>query len=300
MLAGCSTTATDREVHDVLAATATDANRAVIDKLLASPEIQHSTEVLTRSVLDAAMQDLAAPERRAQLHRLAAGFAESVVPVVVAAIDKQILPEVRDELAGGLRGAVETAVQAAFDQVLLPVNRGRAQALSRDLATAAAGAAAPALSRAIAGGVRSGITHAVAEVLGQALPPAGAGPAGPAAPAPATPAGTAAAFDNRLADAMRAGSRGAFLGLADALHDALGAELRQQQHVFVEELHAAAAAERQAWIREIHAERDTWLRNFVTLAVIAGVLFLALLAAVLWLNHLLRENRRLRAGGGSG
>jgi len=35
----------------------------------------------------------------------------------------------------------------------------------------------------------------------------------------------------------------------------------------------------------------------VTLAVIAGVLLLALLAAMLWLGHLVRENRRLRGAG---
>ena len=289
LLAGCSTTATDRLLRTGYEAT--DADRAIIEHLLASPEIQRATQVLTRSVLDAAMQDLAAPERRAQLHELAAGFAESVVPVVAAAIDKQVLPEVRSELAGGLRDAVATAVQAGFDQLLLPANRGHAQALSRDLAAAAAGAAAPALSRAIGGGVRAGITRAVGEMLGQAAPPPGAGSAAGSAGA------SAASFDRRLSEAMRAGSQGAFLGLADALHGALGPELRRQQHDFLDELQSAAAAERKAWIREIHAERDTWLRNFVTLAVIAGVLLLALLAAMLWLSHLVRENRRLRGAG---
>jgi hypothetical protein len=287
LLAGCSTADTNRLLHTGFEATA--AERAIIEQVLASPEIQRATQVLTRSVLDAAMQDLAAPECRAQLHQLAAGFAESVVPVVAEAVDKQILPEVRDQLAAGLRGAVETAAQAAFDQLLLADNRGRARELSRDLAASAAGAAGPALSGAVAGGVRTGITRAVAEMLGQVAPPSGAGAGG-----------AAGGFDHRLAEALRAGSQGAFLGLADALHGALGDELRRQQHDFLGEVQRAAAAERQAWIQEIHAERDTWLRNFVVLAVIAAALFLALLAAMLWLNHLLRENRRLRGTGGAG
>ncbi len=286
LLAGCSTADTNRLLRTGFEAT--EAERAFVGQLLASPEIQRATQVLTRSVLDAAMQDLAAPERQAQLHQLAAGFAESVMPVVAEAVDKQILPEVRAELAAGLRGAVETATQAAFDQLLRADNRGRARELSRDLAASAAGAAAPALSGAIAGGVRTGITRAVAEMLGQVAPPSGAG----------TASGAAAGFDRRLAEAMRAGSQGAFLGLADALHGALGEELRRQQHDFLGEVHRAAAAEREAWIQEIHAERDTWVRNFVVLAVIAAALFLGLLAAMLWLNHLLRENRRLRGAGG--
>ncbi|HYL05650.1 MAG TPA: hypothetical protein VE075_06400 [Thermoanaerobaculia bacterium] len=281
LLAGCSTTGTDRLLRAGF--DATDAERAIVEHLLASPEIQRATQVLTRSVLDAAMQDLAAPERQAQLHQLAAGFAESVVPVVATAIDKQVLPAVREELAAGLRGAVETAAQAAFDQLLRPDNRSRARALSRDLAASAAGAAAPALSAAVGGGVRAGITRAVAEMLGQVAPPAGAGSA------------AGAAFDRRLAEAMRAGSQGAFLGLADALHGALGEELRRQQHDFLHDLQGTAATEREAWIKVIGAERDSWLRYFAVLAVIAAVLFLALLAAVLWLNHLLRENSRLRA-----
>jgi len=284
-LAGCSTSGTDRLLRTGFEAT--DADRAIIEHLLASPEIQHATQVLTRSVLDAALQDLAAPERQAQLHELAAGFAASVVPAVAAAVDQQVLPAVRDQLAAGLRGAVETAVQAAFDQLMRAGNRGQVRALSQDLAASAAGAAAPALSSAVAGGVRTGITRAVADLLGQVTAPPGAGPGG-------APTG---GFDRRLAEAMRAGSQGAFLGLADALHGALGEELRRQQHDFLDEIHRDAAAERQAWIGEIHAERDTWLRNFVVLAVIAAVLFLGLLAAVLWLNHLLRENRRLRGAG---
>jgi hypothetical protein len=293
LCAGCATAGAERLVGAGSRAL-TDADRAIVEQLLASPEVQHAAQLLTRSVVDAAMQDLGAQERQAQVRQLAGGFAEGVVPVVVEALDRKVLPRVRQELIAGVRDAAAAAVQAAFAELQSADNRGRAEALSGELAAAAARGAAPAVASAITTGVRSGITRAVAELLGGVVAPGGGGAAGGGG---ASAGGAAAVdFDRRLGKVMRAGSQGAFLGLADALHGALGAELRQQQTAFLDELHRAAAAERQAWIQEINAERSGWERYVVILAVAAGLLLLALCAAVAWLSHLWRENRRLRGG----
>jgi hypothetical protein len=247
-------------------------NRRQIDALLASPEMRESTRRLTQDALDAGLDDLARPERAARLHQMAAGFVRDLGPALGEVLAADVLPRVRTELVAG--------VQDALARVLDDESRRKLHALVADSVRTAAESAAPAVSRALA----DGLSQAVDRSLQHALGGAGAPALGKALDANA----------DALARALRKGTEGALLGAADAMRGEFGAALRDERRAFLKDLQAAAAAERAAWLADLHRQTEGWYHAFVVLALVAALL---LLAAGFWLRSLHHENRRLRGGG---
>ncbi len=248
-------------------------NREALQALLTSPEIEASTKVVTKAVLDAAWEDLSRDERRARARELTAELVEAAGPALARTLERDVLPKVREELAG--------SVEAVFEKVLTAENRRKAEDFTTGIAQAVLRSTQEDISRAIAAGVATGIDRGVQRTVETQL--------GPAVQALD---GKSAVFANTL----RAGTEGALLGAADALQGELGAVLRQDRQAFLQQLQAVAAAERRAWLDELEkgvkAHEARWKRWFLLLSLGVGVL---VVAAGIWLTLLVRENRRLKA-----
>jgi hypothetical protein len=281
-LAGCSRWLeykSGRAASGILEAARAEENRRRMQAILTSEELQESTRVLTRAVLDAALADLGEEELQGRLHELAAGFADGLGPALGRTLDTEVLPRVRRELVAG----VEEAVDAALERTLAPGNRERFGAVAGEVARAAMESVSPRLTRALSDGVSEGVDRSVRAALDRDVSPA---------VGRALDANTAA-----LARAMRAGTEAAFLGAADALRGDLGQVIRDERMALVHELERVAEKERVAWLAgvsdEVERSRQRWVRGFVVLAAITG---LAALAGGYWLVRLAKENRRLKAG----
>jgi uncharacterized protein (DUF697 family) len=276
-LAGCSwlDLKAQRTLTSTLQALNEPANRKQIEDLLRSEPVQRSVRELTRTVVDASLDELTTAERRARIHDLAAGLVRDLGPVFGEQLDKEVLPRVRAE--------VVKSVQAALDQVLADANRDRLGRLAADVARTATDAVAPRIERAIAASVASGISRGIQGALSRDLSPA----------LNKTLDGSSAA----IARTLRTGTEGAMLGVADALKGELGTVVKQQRKELVQDLQTVAATERQEWIKalrqEVQRNEDRWFHLFLVLAIAAALL---LIAFGLWIRHLAMENRRLRVG----
>jgi nucleotide-binding universal stress UspA family protein len=97
-----------------------------------------------------------------------------------------------------------------------------------------------------------------------------------------------------IARVTRAGTEGSLLGVSDAMNGPFGEMVRRERREVLAEAQAAAKAEREAWLGELHTQIDEsrrWFRTFVVVAAATGAL-LIVIGLLLW--RLLQDNRRLR------
>jgi hypothetical protein len=278
-LAGCSEVAgpiTGKAIGATLEGANQPANREQLEQLLTSEPVVRAVRKLTRAVIDEAVADLDSDEREARKRQLAAGFVQEIGPALGAMLDKDVLPRVQ--------GALAASVRSILDEALSEANRRRTGAFVGGIAREAAAAAGPPLARSISAGVSSGIERSVRAVLEREVAPALGSALEASAPA--------------VARIARAGTAGALQGAADAMNGPFGQMFRAERDRTLALAQQVAAAERQAWIDELHkqlAESRRWFHALVVLAAVTGALLLGA-GALLWRQ--LQENRRLRAAGG--
>jgi hypothetical protein len=265
---------TQETVAAALRAANDEENRRQLEAFLRSDAVQGSLQALARSAVDAAYDDLTAPERQAKARELAADFVRALGPAVGETLGKDVLPRVRAELTTG----VEAALDSAFEKAFGPGGQERAGDFAAAVAGRAMAKVAPAVERSIADGLAAGVERSLRAVLAHDLAPA-----------------VAAALDSpALARAARAGTAASLAGVADAMSGPFGEALRRERQASIDASVAAATAaaerERRAWLGEIRG----WIRLFLAVAAATG---LVLLGAGILLWRLLLDNRRLRAGG---
>jgi hypothetical protein len=280
-LAGCSDLVgpvTGKAVGASLEAVNERANRERIEELLTSEAVVRSTRKLTQAVIDAALADLDSDEREARKQQLTAEFVRDLGPILGAMLDKDILPRVQSRL--------EASVQAVLDQALSEANRRRAGDFAAGVARQALDAVGPRVARSLSDGVSSGIERSIRAVLARDLAPALGKALDASAPA--------------VSRVMRAGTAGALQGVADAMNGPFGEMFRRERDSTFALAQQAAAAERRAWLEELHKQLDEsrrWFHTLVIMAAAAGLLLLGI-GVLLW--RLVGENRRLRSGARAG